>query len=220
MSRTKLRTGILIDRIKEEIGLEKDTELADLLGKAQNTISTWRIRNSRLPIDQLIPKCDDLGIKIDWNYVIYGEHGRVSVGMQPYSLDIRPGGERIPLFLVPAPAGAAPPADDHVEQVLTAEELITDGTTQKVFGCRIVGDSMEGAGIVSGDTVIVRQQETAKVGDVIVVTVDGELTIKRYERIGERAYVYPDDSGYQPLEIREGMSIKILGVVVKLIRNM
>ncbi|MCE2504289.1 MAG: helix-turn-helix domain-containing protein [Chlorobi bacterium] len=85
MSRTKLRTGILIDRIKEEIGLEKDTELADLLGKAQNTISTWRIRNSRLPIDQLIPKCDDLGIKIDWNYVIYGEHGRVSVGMQPYN---------------------------------------------------------------------------------------------------------------------------------------
>ncbi|MCE2504288.1 MAG: hypothetical protein J4G05_09570 [Chlorobi bacterium] len=122
--------------------------------------------------------------------------------------------------MVPAPAGAAPPADDHVEQVLTAEELITDGTTQKVFGCRIVGDSMEGAGIVSGDTVIVRQQETAKVGDVIVVTVDGELTIKRYERIGERAYLYPDDSGYQPLEIREGMSIKILGVVVKLIRNM
>ncbi|MCE2504726.1 MAG: hypothetical protein J4G05_11840, partial [Chlorobi bacterium] len=76
------------------------------MNRKHNTVATWRSRTSRLPLDYIVGLCDSAGIEVDWNYVVSGNRGVGTEGMQPYSLDIRPGGERIPLFLVPAPAGA------------------------------------------------------------------------------------------------------------------
>ncbi len=221
MSRTKSHTGILLDRLKEELRIERDTELAEFLNKAQNTISNWRTRNSRLPIDEIIPICDERGFHVDWNYVIYGERvGSPHNGMQPYSAITTPSGNRIPLFLVPAPAGATSPASDDVEQMISLEELVMDRPLGKVIACRVVGDSMEGAGIESGDIVVVESKETAQSGQIVIATVDGELCIKRLQYMGNRVWLYPENAKYPPMEIRAGMALRIHGVVIKLVRDM
>ncbi len=49
---------------------------------------------------------------------------------------------------------------------------------------------MEGAGISSGDFVIVRPQNSAEPGQIILASVDGDLTIERYEKMGKRTYLF------------------------------
>ncbi len=198
------------------MGLRTDTELADLLGIAQNTISNWRTRGSRLPLDQIIPICDERGIRVDWNYVIHGERVGYVEGMQPYSQATKPGKDQIPLFLVPAPAGATTPGDDYVEQMIDARQLFMGNVD--AFACRVVGDSMNGAGMTSGDIVVCDRKRNPKPGDVIVCSVDGGMTIKRYQQIGERTFLYPENDRYEVMEIIEGMNLRVWGVVFRLVR--
>lgn len=217
MSSIKSHSAILLDRLKEELSIERDNELADFLGKAQSTIPTWRKRSSRLPLDLIIAKCDEQGIRVDWNYVIHGERvGYVQEGMQPYSRATKPGKDQIPLFLVPAPAGATTPGDDYVEQMIDARQLFMGKAD--AFACRVVGDSMSGAGMTSGDIVVCDRQRNPQPGDVIVCSVDGGMTIKRYQQIGERVFLYPENDRYEVMEIIEGMNLRVWGVVFRLVR--
>ena len=77
---------------------------------------------------------------------------------------------------------------------------------------------MVDAGILNGDYVIVRQQETAHSGEIVATTVDGETTLKRYKRQGHRVLLLAENSNYTAIEVVTE-SAMIHGVVVGLLRG-
>ena len=89
----------------------------------------------------------------------------------------------------------------------------------QLFALRVQGLSMSGAGILPGDIAIVRQQETAESGDVVVAMVDDEATIKRFHRRGQQLELQPENPDFEVIVPTEG-SLKLLGKVVELRRYM
>lgn len=89
----------------------------------------------------------------------------------------------------------------------------------QLFALRVQGLSMSGAGILPGDIAIVRQQETAESGDVVVAMVDDEATIKRFHRRGRQLELQPENPDFEVIVPTEG-SLKLLGKVVELRRYM
>ncbi len=82
-------------------------------------------------------------------------------------------------------AGVPILAEENVEDVVRLDSYFLGGG-RKVFALKVAGDSMIGDGILDGDTLFVRQQETANRGDVVVFLIEGEATVKRYYPEGDR----------------------------------
>jgi repressor LexA len=85
------------------------------------------------------------------------------------------------------------------------------------FMLRIKGDSMIEDGIMDGDYVIVRRQNAAENGDIVVALVDDEATVKRFYRENGRIRLQPANSSMQPLWFD---NVRIVGKVVGLLRKM
>jgi repressor LexA len=80
---------------------------------------------------------------------------------------------------------------------------------------------MEGAHICEGDYVLVRAQETAEDGEIVVAVVDGEATVKRIRRRKEGIRLEPANPAYPPLDVPEGSpSFRIAGKVVGVFRKL
>ncbi len=78
------------------------------------------------------------------------------------------------------------------------------------FALRVRGDSMIGAGILEGDKVIVRPQQTADHGQIVVALLGEEATVKRLYRKNGRLLLLPENPAYAPIEAAEA---QIIGVV-------
>lgn len=88
---------------------------------------------------------------------------------------------------------------------------------QKVFMLSVVGDSMVEAGIVNGDYVIVRQQQTADNGDIVVaMTEDDEATVKTFYKEKDHIRLQPENATFEPLRLKH---VSILGKVIGLFRD-
>ena len=84
------------------------------------------------------------------------------------------------------------------------------------FALRVRGDSMIGAGILSGDKVIVRPQQSADHGDIVVALLGDEATVKRLSIGKDGVWLLPENPAYEPIDGREA---QILGKVRGLIRE-
>ena len=85
------------------------------------------------------------------------------------------------------------------------------------FALRVRGDSMIGAGILDGDTIVVRRQRTAEHREIVVALLGEEATVKRlYQQNGE-VWLMPENDAYAPIS---GMGARILGKVVGLYRDL
>ena len=93
----------------------------------------------------------------------------------------------------------------------------TQSGRQELFALRVQGDSMIDAGIYHGDIVIVRWQNTASPGDVIVALVGDESTVKTYSMRNGQVRLLPANEAYQPI-IPNPEDFSILGKVVELRR--
>ena len=89
------------------------------------------------------------------------------------------------------------------------------------FALVVEGDSMVGAGILDGDTVVVRAQDDADDGDVVVALLSGtaedEATVKRLHRRGGRVELVPENPAMGPFDLGDG---RILGRVVAVLRRL
>jgi repressor LexA len=116
-------------------------------------------------------------------------------------------------------AGAPVLASEHVEEYLTVPMGFVDGVDH--FALRVTGDSMIDAGILDGDTVVVRRQDTAKTGDIVAALLPGpaedEATVKRLRLEKGRVILVPENPALEPFEIADGT---ILGVVVAVLRKL
>jgi repressor LexA len=89
------------------------------------------------------------------------------------------------------------------------------------FALRVQGDSMIDAGIEDGDHVIVRQQEEANPGDIVVALLGEEVTVKRLRKRGQGLFLEAANAAYAPIPLtKQSSSSSILGVVVGLYRKL
>ena len=84
------------------------------------------------------------------------------------------------------------------------------------FVLRVRGDSMIGAGILDGDEVVVRPQQTATNGEIVVALLEDSATVKRFQKTGKQVWLLPENPAYQPID---GNEAQILGKVKAVIRT-
>ena len=89
-----------------------------------------------------------------------------------------------------------------------------------VFALKVEGDSMRDAGILDGDFVLARHQESAHQGEIVVAVIGEEATVKRYYREGSRVKLMPENEAYQPIVVGKSQeSFRIAGKIVGLMRS-
>lgn len=86
-----------------------------------------------------------------------------------------------------------------------------------LFALKVRGRSMEGAGILPGDLVIVRQQATAETGDIVVALVEDEATVKRLKMNRGTAELHPENPDFEVI-IPDPQALTILGKVTEVRR--
>ena len=84
------------------------------------------------------------------------------------------------------------------------------------FALRVRGDSMVGAGILSGDKVVVRPQQTANDGQIVVARIGEEATVKRLRRRNGQVWLLPENDAYEPID---GTEAEIIGLVKAVVRE-
>ena len=100
------------------------------------------------------------------------------------------------------------------------EPLQMFGDPKGNFALRVRGDSMINAGIVEGDYVIVRQQERANAGEIVVALIEDDATVKYYEPKRGTIELVAANPKYQPIVVTPDMGFRILGIVRGVIRTL
>jgi len=122
------------------------------------------------------------------------------------------------LFEHKVPAGFPSPADDHVEKRLDLNEYLIK-KSDATFFVKIKGDSMVDASINDGDIVIVDRSMQAKVGDIVLASVDGNFTIKTLSKYKLNPRLLPANEKYKPIEINDNTQFELWGVVTGAVRK-
>jgi len=117
----------------------------------------------------------------------------------------------LPLYLSRVAAGFPSPADDYLDGGLDLNEHLIEHPAATYYA-RAEGDSMIELGIVTGDLLIVDRAVQAVDGDVVVVAVDGPLTIQILDLAHSR--LLPANKLYRPIEIGAETQVDIEGVVI------
>src|SRR5699024_6307164 len=110
-------------------------------------------------------------------------------------------------------AGAPILAQECIEDYLTFD---CGGREEESFALRVRGESMIKAGILPGDLVVVRRQQTAENGEIVVALLEDEATVKRLSRKNGQIWLLPENDDYQPID---GTNAQILGKVTAVVRQ-
>jgi repressor LexA len=111
-------------------------------------------------------------------------------------------------------AGSPVLAEENIEEYVPVPGIA--GGDDGEFVLRVKGDSMKDAGILEGDFVIVRRQETAADGEIVVALVGEEATVKRFFRENDHVRLQPENEAMEPIRTRDA---HVLGRVVGLCRR-
>lgn len=122
------------------------------------------------------------------------------------------GGQKLPLFSFQIPAGFPSPAADHIEKHISLDELF-DIRAPHIYLAKIEGDSMQGAGIFSGDLVIVNRSLYAEHGDIVIAALNSEPVCKRLHMRDEVVILKSENSKYPARHVMDGDELVIWGVV-------
>lgn len=114
-------------------------------------------------------------------------------------------------------AGSPILAEENVSGTLDMGDLF--GASNELFALRVRGDSMVNAGIFEDDFVIVRRQETARAGEIIVALIEDEATVKRYQPRRGRVELVAENPRYEPIVVKEESNFRVLGAVRGVVRS-
>lgn len=124
----------------------------------------------------------------------------------------------IPMFLESVAAGFPSPASDYCERTLDLNELCIQKPAATYF-VRAQGDSMIDVGIFPGDVIVVDRSLTARHGDVVIASFNGELTVKKLELQPQTRLVAMNDH-YSDIVVPEGADLEIFGVATNVIHSL
>ncbi len=111
-------------------------------------------------------------------------------------------------------AGGPILAEERVEEVMPLPKSLVGGGT--LFLLEVSGDSMIDAAISNGDYVVIRQQPSAENGEVVAAMIDGEATVKTFQRRDGQVWLLPHNEAYDPID---GTHATILGKVTAVLRR-
>ena len=116
-------------------------------------------------------------------------------------------------------AGGPILAEESIEELIPMPRtMVSEGT---LFALTVVGDSMIEAGIMDGDTVVIRQQPSAESGEIVAAMIDGEATVKQLKITQEddrhEIWLMPRNPSYDPIP---GEDAIVLGRVVTVMRRL
>ena len=120
--------------------------------------------------------------------------------------------DRIPVLGTVA-AGSPILAEECIEDYLTFD---CNGREDEYFALRVRGESMLKAGILPDDLVVVRRQQTANNGEIVVALPGEEATVKRLSRKNGEIWLLPENDDYQPID---GAEAQVLGKVTAVVRQ-
>ena len=125
---------------------------------------------------------------------------------------------RIPLFTATVEAGFPSPADDHLERSVDLnEELIRN--KEATYCVRVQGESMRDAGIHAGDVLVVDRSITPSDKQIVVAMIDGDFTVKRFRKFGEKLFLEAANADFPSIQIGENQELMIWGVVTYIIHK-
>ena len=107
--------------------------------------------------------------------------------------------------------------ENHEDTFVMDEHLVGAGET---FLLRVTGDSMKDAAILDGDLVVVRKQETARIGEIVAARIGEEATVKRLHKVGDTVVLNPENDSYQPITVSADSDFEILGKIVGVYRRL
>ncbi len=113
-------------------------------------------------------------------------------------------------------AGLPSLAVEDIEGYLDLHSLAFSDDT--IFALKVRGDSMIDAGIMPDDLVLVRRQSVAQVGETVVALVGEDATVKYLKRKGEKFFLEPANTKYEPIPVNPDVSI--IGKVISVVRRM
>ena len=108
-------------------------------------------------------------------------------------------------------------AEQSAGETLEVAEMF--GQTEELFALRVRGDSMINAGILEGDYVIVRKQETARAGEIVVALIEDEATVKRYQPKRGHIELVAENARYEPIVVERDANFRVLGTVRGVVRT-
>ena len=110
-------------------------------------------------------------------------------------------------------------AEQNIEGNFYIDRSFVPG--EHIFALKVTGDSMKNAGILDGDFVLVRRQQTAQRGEIVVAQIDDEATVKRFYLDKKRIRLEPENPDFGPIIVEKGApGFNIAGKVIGLMRKM
>ena len=197
------------------------TKDEDLLQEIQDYIEEYCDTNGRGPAVSEIADAVGKGKSLVFYYLAeLVEQERISRTRHGYVSNEMANTEqsmRSVAILGAVPCGPLTEVEEYIEgYVRLPESFVGKG---KFYLLKASGNSMIRAGINDGDLVLIRQQQTANIGDIVVALVDNEVTLKRLQFDDERKsyYLHPENGRMRDIYVDE---LQVQGVAVKVIKDL
>lgn len=123
-----------------------------------------------------------------------------------------------PLFIANVPAGFPSPAGDYEQDKLDLNKFLIKNSAATYF-VRVSGDSMTGAGINSGDLLVVDRSIEPRNGKIVIANINGQMTVKRLRIKKGKMYLESENEGYPPQPVGSGSELEVWGVVTAVIHT-
>jgi DNA polymerase V len=120
--------------------------------------------------------------------------------------------KELPLFVPAISAGFPSPAEDFIDKKLDLNEYLIRNQPA-TFLVKVNGNSMENAGILDGDILVVDRSLEPSDGKIVIGVIDGEFTVKRILNKSGKFFLQPENDNFKPMEITPEMDFRIWGVV-------
>jgi DNA polymerase V len=125
---------------------------------------------------------------------------------------------RQPYFQDRVPAGFPSPAGDYEEGQLDLNQHLVKNPPATFF-VRVTGDSMKGAGIHSGDLLIVDRSLEPRDKNIVIAVINGQLTVKRIRIYRKQIFLEPENDDFPIQEISQDTDFQVWGVVTNVIHS-
>ena len=193
----------------------------DLLNSIQQFVEAHCDRHGYGPSSREVASELDITESSAYRYLTELERqGRIArghIGYESKSLAMRDRDMRSIAIVGSIPCGPLTVEEEYIEgYIKLPESLIGSG---RYYFLKANGDSMINAGIDDGDLVLIRQQETADNGDIVVALVDNENTLKRlmFNEKRRRYYLHPENETMEDIYVDY---LSIQGVAVKVFKDL
>ena len=114
-------------------------------------------------------------------------------------------------------AGTPIVAEENIEGTITLDRTLFKG--DGLFTLRVRGESMQDIGVFDGDIAVVKQQQAARDGEVVVAIVDGEATLKRFFKKDDKIVLHAENPSFSDIVVTSPKNVYIAGRLVGVIRK-